>query len=320
MTYSTKSLNPSELFHYLGDTSEIWAALIGQVVTHFIYETGRIVAIEKGSNVRIVFDRPYEGKSERLFLKTTFQSGHYFTEITVPTFLLEQLQLNREKERRREEEAEAAQDFARLQEKFDVSGYEDKSPLSPLYKILLQLEEGAALDQQEINWLKVKKLYSPLAHYYEKEFRRTNAPWLLAKAASHWRKNGSPWKAIVLTTGFHSKDQPALAAVVTSRGGAFRDLKELDEAETCAMQAIDCNPNAYHPFNLLGAVYYQKGYPEQGDVYFEKAAKLGAPPESRDDEIRVAVIGATETIRRRVAKYLLQKDPIRYKWAQYYLQ
>jgi len=70
---------------------------------------------------------------------------------------------------------------------------------------------------------------------------------------------------------------------------------------------------------LLGATCYQMGNPKSGDEYFSIAIRLGAKPAFKDYEIVKAVGEATEAEQRLSAEYLLQKDPIKYKWAAKYL-
>ena len=110
------------------------------------------------------------------------------------------------------------------------------------------------------------------------------------------------------------------AAIYTTRGGALRDQVRLDDAEACGQQAIQLNQQSFHPYMLLGAVYYQTACPQNGDEQFATALKLGVKPELQDQEIMKAVGQAGENAQRIVALYLLQKDPVKYRWARKYLQ
>ena len=103
------------------------------------------------------------------------------------------------------------------------------------------------------------------------------------------------------------------------RGGAYRDLGQLAEAESAAREAMVIAPKSYHPHNLLGAIYYQRGLPEQGERSFDRARELGSPPHEKDDGIRSAIEKAGQAERAIVAEHLLRKDPKRYEWARYYI-
>ena len=46
----------------------------------------------------------------------------------------------------------------------------------------------------------------------------------------------------------------------------------MDEAERCGQTAIKLAPKDFYPYNLLGAVYFQRGDPEEGDKYFQVAS------------------------------------------------
>ena len=75
------------------------------------------------------------------------------------------------------------------------------------------------------------------------------------------------------------------AALLTTRGGALRDIGELDKAEDCARQAIKLYQKSYHPYTLLGAICFQTGRYSEGQLWFEEARKFGAPENSEIDEI-----------------------------------
>jgi hypothetical protein len=49
------------------------------------------------------------------------------------------------------------------------------------------------------------------------------------------------------------KENKLKSALLTTRGGAFRDIEELDKAEKCARQAIEYQPNSHHPYTLNGS-------------------------------------------------------------------
>jgi tetratricopeptide (TPR) repeat protein len=308
-------LSPKQYFLYAGDTFETWTALEGQGVTHHLYGNGTVLEVES-EYVLISFGKPEQGGAYKSFRKEDFRDGKYFTELSVPEKLPKNVLLAIQ---RAEEEKEAREDFSRLKRKYHVEWYQDSNPISQLYKILLQLNDGKSLDFGEIQWLTSKNLFAVLAYNHEVNYKRFSDGWELVHASSNWRKAKLPLKAIELTENFTSGDNKILGAILTSRGGAFRDINELEKAENFAREAINVNPTSYYPYNLLGAIRYQSGDPVTGDKYFAKAIELGSSQKQQDEGIKSAIEGAVNIVRKTVAEYLLKKDPERYKWAKNYL-
>ena len=105
----------------------------------------------------------------------------------------------------------------------------------------------------------------------------------------------------------------ARAALFTTRGGAFRDIEYLIEAEKCALEAIKHFPDSHNPYTLMGALCYDSGDYAEGDKWFEKAIKRGAKPHDQDSEIK-------RILRKKqnpeLIAHLLKKDPKRFAWVK----
>ena len=233
--------------------------------------------------------------------------------------------------------------FASLKSKYGVSDYPDESPSSPLYAILQQLEQGERLDPTDIAWLdenhiktrwdepklfsgKILKAYHKIeATFYEQEYKRTGNKWDLPSASSHWRGAKKPEHALTLTAHLNLeeiKEDKLKSALLTTRGGAFRDIHDLDEAEQCARQAIEHQPDSHHPYTLMGAICYERherSKYSEGDGWFKEAIKRGASPNDHDAEIKRVIKSADKKKRHEVAEHLLGKDPVHYEWAKEYL-
>ena len=220
--------------------------------------------------------------------------------------------------------------FADLKSKYDVSDYRDKSPSSRLYGILQKLDNEERLEPKSVVWLTEKHLfYSDRnifttyhkieANFYEQAYKRTGNKWNLPSASSHWRRAKEQEHALTLTDNLNFdeiKDNKLKSALLTTRGGAFRDIVELNEAEECAQKAIEYQPTSHHPYTLMGAICYEWGDYSEGDDWFEKAIKRGASPRDQDAEIKRVIKNADNEKRQEVVEYLLTKDPVRYKWAK----
>jgi len=116
------------------------------------------------------------------------------------------------------------------------------------------------------------------------------------------------------------KENKLKSALLTTRGGAFRDLSKLDDAEKCARKAIEYQPQSHHPYTLMGAICFERGQYIKGERWFDEAIKRGASPRDMDAEIKRVVKNADNNKRRQVVEYLLKKDPKRYAWAKSYLK
>lgn len=246
--------------------------------------------------------------------------------------------------------------FAALKLKYDVLDYQDKLHTSLLYTILQKLELEERLEPTDVAWLQENKTEVPQATYsyyrwqekpkyqgtklfsgkiwiayhtieanfYEQKFQRTDNKWNLANASSHWRKADKPEQALQLTNNLEFdkiKENKLKSALLTSRGGAFRDIEKLDKAENCARQAIEYQPKSHHPYTLMGAICFERHQYLDGEHWFQEAIKRGANPRDTDYEIKRVVKNAKdENKRREVIEYLLKKDSQRYSWAKSYLK
>jgi phage terminase small subunit len=220
--------------------------------------------------------------------------------------------------------------FRMLKTKYRIFG---ALAIEPFYEIMLRLERGERLDPKQVVQLIEEGRLSrtgniAIAHYrleaifYEKEYRRTGNRWNLASASSNWRKAGKPEKALQVTETLNwdkVKELDLKAALLVTRGAAFRDLEQLDEAEQCATKAMEYQPESHQPFTLMGALSYDRGNYTQGDDWFEMAVERGATDTDNEIEKIVRMTKQKEK-RREVVEYLLNKDPDRYKWAKVYLK
>lgn len=221
--------------------------------------------------------------------------------------------------------------FAVLKSKYRILDTGNELPLEPLYTIMQKLEREERLDPLLVVRLIEERLLSregeiAIAYhrleaiFYEQEFKRTGSKWNLPNASSHWRKADEPQQALQVTNNLDIAkitENKLKSALLTTRGGACLDIEQLDEAERCARQAIEYQPNSHHPYTLMGAICYRRGEYSQGDYLFNEAIKRGAELDDVDYEIkRVVRDTKDENKRREVVEYLLNKDSIRYAWAK----
>ena len=202
----------------------------------------------------------------------------------------------------------------------------------PFYEIMLKLEREERLNpKQVIQLIEENRLFQygkiAITHYrlealfYEKEYKQTGNKWSLASASSNWRKADDPKNALKSTANLscHKIQELRLkAALLVTRGAAFRDCEQLDSAESHATQAIECQPGSHQPYTLMGAICYDRSKYLEGDKWFKMASERGAGNE--DDQIQkiIKMIKGKDKCKE-IVEYLLNKDPVRYSWANSYL-
>ena len=231
--------------------------------------------------------------------------------------------------------------FRGLKVKYRIVG---QLQADPFYEIMLKLEREERLDPKQVVQLIAEERLSrhgeiAIAHYrleaifYEKEYQRTSNRWNLASASSNWRKADEPQNALNATKNVTWEKVQGLSlksALWVTRGGAFRDLAHLDnpvnhihlkEAEECAAEAMECQPQSHQPYTLMGAICYDRSQYSEGDKWFKMAIERGASVSTIDDEIKRIVRTTRDKDKlREVVEYLLNKDQVRYGWASQYLK
>jgi hypothetical protein len=201
----------------------------------------------------------------------------------------------------------------------------------PLYNILQKLNSEQHLLDEDVIWLKGEKLLRPgskifIAHHrlqalhFEEEFQRTKDHMNLVYSSSNWRKADEPNRALKLTNNLQNirslKKVELKSALLTTRGGALRDLGQLEEAENCALEAITYFSKKYYPYTLMGALCYDTRRYVQGDKWFEKAVKLGAEPKDQDAELKGILRKKKGKELQDIIDHLVKKDPERFKWVK----
>ena len=221
-------------------------------------------------------------------------------------------------------------EFAALKVKYRIIDH--NFPFDPFYAIMVKLEKKERLDPVLVVQLIQQRLlashgriamaYHRLeACFYEQEYERTGNKWNLPNASSHWRKADEPESALKVTENLdfdQIKENKLKSALLTTRGGAFRDIHKLGDAEKCALKAIEYQPQSHHPYTLMGAICFERSQFSEGERWFNEAIKRGAESEDIDSELKQVVKNAKDEKRREVVEYLLTKNPQRYAWAKAY--
>ena len=142
-------------------------------------------------------------------------------------------------------------------------------------------------------------------------------PWNVVNASGHWRKAGEPEQALRLTEAALARcgsNSKLMSALATTRGGAMRDLRRLDEAKALASEAHELTSSDYRPCTLLGAVYIELGDLPTGHEWYAKAESLGASRQAIDHELRSLLMRTSIQEQQRIREFLLRQDPERFAW------
>ena len=212
-----------------------------------------------------------------------------------------------------------------LRQHFGV-GYIESEDYPRVMALLRQVANGQRLKVEDLAWLKTEADYcwtddlQRAWHLLEAE-ALTNAwessgdPWNAVNASGHWRKAGEPERALRLTDAALAKvgSNPKIrSALATTRGGAMRDLRRLDEAKRLASEAHELNLSDYRPCTLLGAVHIELGDLPAGHEWYAKAETLGASRQAIDQELRGLLRRSPLEERQRLYAFLLRQDPERF--------
>jgi hypothetical protein len=176
--------------------------------------------------------------------------------------------------------ASAKQRYGITELYFPVSDY-------TLFHLLAVSENNYIFNDLDIEWLNDNCLFSISANSHIRRYNASADSWFLIKACSLWRKARYPQTALQVAENVSTTNKRLKAALQTTRGGAFKDLKDLNTAEQCAREALTYEETKY-PYALLGAIYYLRGLPHLGDEFFEKARKLGDSRSAQDRSIKEA--------------------------------
>lgn len=214
-----------------------------------------------------------------------------------------------------------------LYRKYDVS-LTDESLIPRMTKLLQEIDAGNRLPKEELTWLvtaakkhfseRLRNAYHRLeADFHADQYRRTQDPWNAVNASGHYRKCNQSDTALELIDSVvpaRLKQPKVRSAVLTTRGGAMRDLGRHKEAIHMGEKAHTLMPQDYRPCTLLGAVHMELRDFGKGHEWYEKARKRGAPEQGIDSELRSIFQQLDAAGREAMQRFLLAEDSHRYSW------
>lgn len=355
----TDLVNQSEVFaKFAGNDLAKWQLAVGGQALHATFGWGKIERADRSDAETLTVTIGFQNdvKPCRKFLANLFWNRSKILDLTLPanipgairteigqascaltehlreqaerraqaeTERLERERLKAERRKQAEKEARAREHFRKLKNTYFVPSNYSSSPVDPLYVILLQLGDGLPLVPEQLTWLESEGVHGPIAAHHELMFQLEGDPWSISRASRQWRVARVPLRAIesvsLVNEPVWASDRKLAAALLTTKGGALRDLKLLDEAETCAKEAVRLQPHTHYAFNLLGGISYDRGTFTEGDQYFQEASRRGATPRDEERTLRGAIKRASIVDRRAIALHLIARDPERFAWAAHYL-
>lgn len=214
-----------------------------------------------------------------------------------------------------------------LRQRFGI-GFVDSEHYPHVMSLLRRVSRGGRLNGDDVAWLQTeaqdcwteelqRAWHSIEAKALTREWERSRDPWDAINASSHWRKAAKPNSALGLTEKAIAKagsDAKVRSALLTTRGGALRDLRNLSEAKSMGLEAYRLTPKDFRPCTLLGAVHIELGDLMAGREWYVKAEKLGADKHFIDQDLRALLARTSKSERQRITEFLIAQDPERFAW------
>lgn len=199
--------------------------------------------------------------------------------------------------------------------------------------IIFKIDCGESLTENEIDFIFNRSAFELLGKYFEKNI--VDDKWNILNAAKYYRKARLIDKAFRLTDfgniqqnqfKHHIDFNKFTAAVLTSHGACWRDYGNLSDAEKCARDALKYHISFY-PYNLLGAIYIEKGNFEEGEEFFQKAESLGSEKKDEKEKIinnqrsflKFIIEKSSNEEKRKIANYFYHKNATKYAFLKNYL-
>ena len=140
-------------------------------------------------------------------------------------------------------------------------------------------------------------------------------PWKAVNACSQWRKAKISSEALAIAEeALPGERSPKVrSALLTTSGGALRDLGRHREALKHGAEAHVLCPDDYRPCTLLGAIHIEIHAFSEGAGWYEKAEARGASRSLVDREIRAILAAARPEQRDTIRRALKAYDSLRYE-------
>lgn len=193
-------------------------------------------------------------------------------------------------------------------------------------RILRSVADGQPITKDDLVWLARKGNYywtdklsrahhENMATILSDEWHQTKDVWKAINACKHWRKAAISEKGLCIAEealAQASKTKKARSAILTTGGGAHRDLGHLEDAARFGNEAHSLTPDNFHPCTLLGAVHIEMRAYGEGAEWYKKAEARGASRNVIDRDLQAILNAAPQEERNQIKIALKAHDASRY--------
>ncbi|OED50709.1 hypothetical protein ACH42_00770 [Endozoicomonas sp. (ex Bugula neritina AB1)] len=214
-----------------------------------------------------------------------------------------------------------------LRDDYELDFFIKKHDYKRVMSILRRLNQGFRLVEIDIAWLSAneqfytyavkRRFHENEAIFYQTEYKEHGGLWSAVNACSHYRKADLPQKGDDLLATVNKSENiiPKLkSALLTTHGGAKRDLHQRTEAIELGEEAHQTTPRNFRPCTLLGAIHMESGYYEAGQEWYQKAIERGFSEHAMDSELKSIYRKADPSAQNAMREFLIKEDPSRYRW------
>jgi len=216
----------------------------------------------------------------------------------------------------------------KMQEAFDRFGLANigSKDLGRLDRILQAVMRGRAIKKEDILWLG-----SDGHEYWTNELRKVHHKNMAEKLRGEWKQTGNIWKAINACSNYRkaelsleglsiakealsraAKNKKSRSALLTTAGGAHRDLRNFADCVRLGTEAHALTPEDFRPCTLLGAIHVEMSAYNIGAEWYEKAEARGASRNLIDRELQSILNAAPPEERSKIKKAMKALDASRY--------
>ena len=191
---------------------------------------------------------------------------------------------------------------------------------SRLDTLLSKLSKKQLISEVDFSWLVVNRFVTPTVHrtYYfilannhYKAWEKTHRGWDFVNAVSCYRKAKNCLSIIEdidnLKPFLNIKNKKLRSATLTTCGGVYRDIEQLDEAIKLGELAHNLTPDNYRPCTLLGACWIISGNTSLGLKYYQKAMALGFKEEDYYSDLEYIKKTASKLLKKEIDRLLRDK-------------
>lgn len=206
-------------------------------------------------------------------------------------------------------------------------GFVERRDFGRVNLILKVVSGGQPLEKFDLLWLGSvgrdywsdglqKAHHENMARRFRTEWEQTGDVWKAINACGHFRKAARSSEGLKLAeAGLAKTDQNKVkqrSALLTTGGGALRDLGRHEDAVQFGNEAHALTPKDFRPCTLLGAVHIEMGAYITGAEWYKKAEALGASRNSIDRELQSILAATSPEKRAHIKRILKAHDSARY--------